>query len=888
MEEIKPDNVPEIGGFAKRNIRIISAIAILLIIFLSIYVRTSNIENLKDVTTGNYTLGPDLDPFLYLRNAREIVAENLKNPDMMISAPLGNNAYAYGSLMPWMIVCLYKFLNIFSDTSIEYAAIILPVILTGFAVLFFFLFAQKAFSFMMKKEYSYFGALIASLLYAVIPQMLHRTTSGVPEIESLGMPFFWLAFYFFLSAWQSEKLRSSIIFAVLSGISTGLMIWSWGGYRYIFMSFSLAAFIAFFFQKISRKNIAVFGMWWIFSIVAGFIKTPSISGIFSSLPDFLFSSVIFFILVIDVVLYEFIFKKRNFNIKIPRNVFSMLVAGILMIILASVLLGPSFIIEKVFGIIDYLIKPFGGGRVGLTVAENRTPYFVEVSAAFAVKIGNLAISLFWLFFFGTILMFYQAIKHFNKRNKYILSITFAIFLLGFIFSKISPNSALNGDNLISKILYFGSLLLLVFVVIYLYFKERLMANFKEINFAYIVILSLIFFSIISMRGAVRLFFIISPSIIIASAYLPAKLFEIANRDKEKLIKVIYVVLTLLLIIIIAIIAFKYSQQSYNETQYSIPGINEQQWQYAMGWVRNNTAPNDIFVHWWDYGYWIQTIGERPTVTDGGHWIEFWDHTTARYLMTAENEKTTLQLMKAHNVSYVLFDTSDIGKYSAYSSIASDKTGKDRLSWIPSFELDEKQTQELKNETVYVYTGGFAFDRDLIWNGNLLPQEKAIIPGFLVHLSDNQVNSIEAVVIYNNQRQSIPLQKVYLNNTIIQLTDEGLDAILYFVPRLQGNQINPMGSALFLSEKVSNSQFARMYLLEDTDFELAHKEDAEITKQINQIYNLGIEFVSANGGIFGPIKIFKVPDISDIEYHAEYLERKSLEEGDFAKLDYLGT
>ena len=46
-------------------------------------VRTSNLEQLKDVTTGDWTLGPDLDPFLYLRHAQEINDGRLENPDLM-------------------------------------------------------------------------------------------------------------------------------------------------------------------------------------------------------------------------------------------------------------------------------------------------------------------------------------------------------------------------------------------------------------------------------------------------------------------------------------------------------------------------------------------------------------------------------------------------------------------------------------------------------------------------------------------------------------------------------------------------------------------------------------------------------------------------------------
>jgi len=35
------------------------------IVFIGVYIRTRNIPKLKDITTGTWTLGPDLDPFLF-------------------------------------------------------------------------------------------------------------------------------------------------------------------------------------------------------------------------------------------------------------------------------------------------------------------------------------------------------------------------------------------------------------------------------------------------------------------------------------------------------------------------------------------------------------------------------------------------------------------------------------------------------------------------------------------------------------------------------------------------------------------------------------------------------------------------------------------------------
>ena len=65
-----------------------------------------------------------------------------------------------------------------------------------------------------------------------------------------------------------------------------------------------------------------------------------------------------------------------------------------------------------------------------------------------------------------------------------------------------------------------------------------------------------------------------------------------------------------------------------QAQHTGPSANAQ-WQGAMSWVRNNTTEGSLFVHWWDYGYWIQYLGERPTVTDGGHSNSYWDHLIGR-------------------------------------------------------------------------------------------------------------------------------------------------------------------------------------------------------------------------------------------------------------------
>ena len=39
------------------------------------------------------------------------------------------------------------------------------------------------------------------------------------------------------------------------------------------------------------------------------------------------------------------------------------------------------------------------------------------------------------------------------------------------------------------------------------------------------------------------------------------------------------------------------------------------WLETLEWIKNNTPNDAVIASWWDYGYWIQTIGERASLAD---------------------------------------------------------------------------------------------------------------------------------------------------------------------------------------------------------------------------------------------------------------------------------
>ena len=78
--------------------------------------------------------------------------------------------------------------------------------------------------------------------------------------------------------------------------------------------------------------------------------------------------------------------------------------------------------------------------------------------------------------------------------------------------------------------------------------------------------------------------------------------------------------------------------------------------------------------------------------------------------------------------------------------------------------------------------------------------------------------------------------------------------------------------IYLSSRVVNSQLARLYLYQEENqfFTLAHSEDDFLVKELKKAGLTTNDFVVANGGIRGPIKIWEVSYPSDIKVNSAYL------------------
>ena len=474
-----------------------------------------------------------------------------------------------------------------------------------------------------------------------------------------------------------------------------------------------------------------------------------------------------------------------------------------------------------------------------------------------------------------------------KKNKIKLAFisSFTFFLFGILFSRISSSSILNGENFISKALFFVSFLIFAATTIYAYKKSE-----WKINTKWILIAAWMIPMLLAVRSAVRVFFLIVPFI---SLMLPLSVLEIWKEGKKKkkddILKILLYALALgiSILLIIASVGF-YNTVKY-QAEVQTPSYDSD-WQKAMGWVRENTPEDSIFLHWWDYGYWVQTGGDRATFSDGGHSQgSYGNHLVARYVLTTPYPETAKSFMKANNISYLLIDPSDIGKYSAYSSIGDDNEVSDRATYLPTLISDPSETVETNNGTIRIYRGGFYVDEDIIYNVDggdlLLPEGKAAVGAIVIERQlmsssgdEGQylLKQPEAVFIYNNNQYRLPLRYLFMNGKLVDY-GSGIDATAYVYANIYNGQIDSDGSVMYLSAKTQDSLIVKLYLMDDPDDEYSELELVHSQSDYPVAFSYG-------GSYRGAIKIYEIhsDEMDDIIAREEFTEYT----GEYGGLDDL--
>ncbi|MFA5856720.1 MAG: STT3 domain-containing protein [Candidatus Pacearchaeota archaeon] len=905
-ERIIEDRKKKLIGFMKNN-QTWAFILLLILVIFGVYLRSlpmqdhndqvpGNQPGLWDYTTNTWTLGPDLDPWLFERYAETIQQQgSLPQKDLMRFPPIGFDTSQETKLLPYMIVWTYYIINIFTPVNVIFAAVIFPVIMFGLTIIAFFFFVREIFVRKNKeiKTRANIIALISTLFMIVIPTFLSRTIAGIPEKESASFFFMFLALFFFLKSWKIENKKLAFLFAFISSLSTVCMGLIWGGMVYIFITIAFSCLIAFIFGKINKKEIFIY-IFWVFSTILLLLLTTNryqLKELLTSTKYALISvvGVIFFVhyIVWETKIHKKI--KQLSESKIPKNIWSLIISIVLIIIVVVVGFGPSFIVQKVNDFSQTFINPITG-RWSTTVAENRQPYFTEWGREFGPFLnGNIPI-VFWLFFIGSVFLFKETISHIKKDNSRILTGLYVLFFFGLVFSRYASHPhPLDGEGTLSRIFYFGSALILGIAFLYYYYldKKEKRGGFEKIEFEYIFLFSLFVLCLFTARSAVRLIMVLAPIAPIFIAYLIVTFIDKFRLSKEEISKLVYGLLAIIFIGLSLFSIWNFYQITYAQAYSFVPSYYNIQWQNSMDWVRTNTSESAVFAHWWDYGYWVQSIGKRATVLDGGNQYAYWNYLMGRHVLTGDNQTEALDYLYNHNASYLLIDSSDIGKYGAFSSIGSNKE-YDRYSWIGAYELDESRIQETNNQTIFLYIGGVASDEDLIINQSgrevYLPAKSTGVLGMIVPITKNNGSEYfdqpSVVYGYKNMQYTVKMRYLYVDGKL-QDFKNGEEGAVYIFPkidRVEGGKIrpNPYGASMYLSPRLFRSLLVHTYLMDDPlkrypNFKLAHTEENIIVDSLNKQGMTLPDFIYFDGSVQGPIKIWEIDYTGKEKYRIEFVD-----------------
>ncbi|MBW2986328.1 FKBP-type peptidyl-prolyl cis-trans isomerase [Candidatus Woesearchaeota archaeon] len=180
-----------------------------------------------------YTYMPDIDPYYYLRNARNIVEngqvyDELKDGkpwDNHMLAPIGRSADT--SLHNYVLAYIYKIMHFFnSNITLMQAAGYFPIILVLLSLI-------PAF-FIGRKFSGNVGGFFTASMLALCTAAFGRTPWGHADTDAYTLFFSLFILWFLVEAIATKNYKYRFGLLALSGLFTGFFALAWNGWWYVF------------------------------------------------------------------------------------------------------------------------------------------------------------------------------------------------------------------------------------------------------------------------------------------------------------------------------------------------------------------------------------------------------------------------------------------------------------------------------------------------------------------------------------------------------------------------------------------------------------------------------------------------------------------------------
>ena len=197
--------------------------------------------------------------------------------------------------------------------------------------------------------------------------------------------------------------------------------------------------------------------------------------------------------------------------------------------------------------------------------------------------------------------------------------------------------------------FFSILMVFAGIGAWFLFQKKINHSFKIKNdlavFALLIGLLGVYFSSAFVR--LEVFGTISV-VILASIGLSILISKIqTHKHKQTSIAVTTSFCTIILVLLVVPTFYPIDGLNWSSNNVGVPisilhggshfNISTNDWPDSMQWVKENTDEDAVIAAWWDYGYWISTLGERKTLVDNSTLLDYQIKKVAlMYVSTPEN------------------------------------------------------------------------------------------------------------------------------------------------------------------------------------------------------------------------------------------------------------
>ena len=515
------------------------------------------------------------------------------------------------------------------------------------------------------------AGLFSALFFSVSLPLIYRGTIGWFKSEPLGLFFGILALYFLLSGINSKNKKIAIVKLISAGITIPLSISAWGGSQFFIIPIG------------------------VFFLILPFVRSDH-KFIIWAIPLF----------TATAVLVSLSFERVSSNFVFGLG-------------------GAALIIPTIFIIACIFIQSKSN--------ENK-------------KTRNGLLFLASILIIGTCILVINADIKFLPLPSYRYLNAINPFLTTSI--PLVDSVAEHASTIIDQSFLFHSILM-IFAGLGIWLIVK---NYQIKNSSFIkndmVLFSLIFglIGIYVSSAFVRLEVFASLSLIILSSLgLSILVKEILNNIESKKFKNLIIKFSFLVgIIILLVIPISFPPNDNWITITKIPPtilnggtvypVSTNDWLESMEWIKNNTPKDAVVASWWDYGYWISTLGERATIADNSTISTAVIQNLAKMLMSSP--EYGWQMLRDMQADYVVVFVSG-------QRLAVDN--EDQALYVLEGGGDESKKQwfiRIAEEplTQYLQSDGIT-GTDYFWNDTLLGKMFPFTPLAYVNLQTNEQSVI---------------------------------------------------------------------------------------------------------------------------------------------------